>query len=69
MLIESALSLAPNTTPDFSAMRKAADFAKSDKKNEEKNAIAMALAKDKNEWTMLTLTEEEYEKAVTEALV
>ena len=69
MLIESALSLESKTNPDFSAMRKAADFAKSDKKNEEKNAIAMAAVKDKNEWTMLTLTEEEYEKAVTEALV
>lgn len=68
-LVESALALAPQTSPDFSLVKQAAVAARSDKKNGEDGEIVMAVAKAENEWTLLTLTEEEYGTEVEEALV
>ena len=64
-LIQKALALAPLSTPDFSKVGECAKFAKSDKKNKDAKTVAMAVAKCKNEWTMLYLPFDEYQNSLT----
>ncbi len=63
-IIRRALQIEPKSTPDFSHITKDAEKAKSDKKNLGDGKIALAVAKAKNEWTMLYLTFEEYKDAL-----
>ena len=63
-IIRYALNVEPKISPDFSNVRKDAEKAKSDKKNLGDGTIALAVAKRKNEWTMLYLTFEEYKTAL-----
>lgn len=66
-IIESALALSPMEKPDFSNIDKDAEKAKSDKKNADDGKIKMAVAKSKNEWTMLSMSFEEYRAALVSA--
>ena len=68
-IIESALALAPMEKPDFSTIEKDAEKAKSDKKNADDGKIKMAVAKSKNEWTMLSMPFEKYRAALVAARV
>ncbi len=54
-LIERAIALAPVGKMESSRLGEWASLARSDKKNTEDGNIQMAVAKDKNEWTMLSL--------------
>lgn len=63
-IIRYALQIEPKTSPDFSNVAKDAEKAKSDKKNLGDGKIALAVAKEKNEWAMLYLTFEEYKTAL-----
>ncbi len=66
-IVEKALAIAPCSKVDFSSIGEWARKARSDKKNAEDDRIQMAVAKNKNEWTMLALPFEEYEKALQNA--
>ncbi|MBE5746834.1 MAG: 3-dehydroquinate synthase [Clostridiales bacterium] len=67
-LVEKAIAIAPNTDVDFSQIDKDAEKARSDKKNLDDGKIKMAVAKDKNEWTMFALGFEEYRTALLQAV-
>ena len=66
-IIRRALQIEPTNSPDFSRISTDAEKAKSDKKNLGDGKIALAVAKAKNEWTMLYLTFEEYKAALMRA--
>ncbi len=68
-LIESALALSPCAHIDFSSVRQAAELAKSDKKNEEKNQVVLSVPKGKGEWTSLSLMDEDYAQEIEVALL
>ena len=59
-IIEKALEISPTSTPDFSKIGEVALRAKADKKNEKTDEIALAVAKEKNEWTILKLAFKDY---------
>jgi 3-dehydroquinate synthase len=63
-LIDKALQVSPVSTVDFSCIDEMVKRAKSDKKNTDDNKIQMAVAKAKGEWTLLSLSEEDYRKSV-----
>jgi 3-dehydroquinate synthase len=60
-IVEKAIGLAPKATVDFSNIKEDAKKAKSDKKNTDDGLIKMAVAKAKDEWTMLALPFESYQ--------
>ena len=66
-LVQSAIQLSPYEAMDFSRIAESAEKARSDKKNTEDGLIQMAVAKTKNEWTMLSLPFEEYRAALVRA--
>ena len=66
-LVQSAIKLSPYKAMDFSRIAESAEKARSDKKNTEDGLIQMAVAKTKNEWTMLSLPFEEYRAALVRA--
>ncbi|MBP3422849.1 MAG: 3-dehydroquinate synthase [Clostridia bacterium] len=66
-LVQSAIQLSPYEAMDFSRIAESAEKARSDKKNTEDGLIQMAVAKAKNEWTMLSLPFEEYRAALVRA--
>lgn len=66
-LVQSAIQLSPYEEMDFSRIAESAEKARSDKKNTEDGLIQMAVAKAKNEWTMLSLPFEEYRAALVRA--
>ena len=65
-IIRKALSLAPASNPDFSTIGECAKLAKSDKKNTDDKTITMAVAKRKNEWTIMRLPFDEYVTSLQE---
>ena len=67
-LVEAALALKPFTPLDFSDVKNALTAAKKDKKNGEDGKIIMAVACEKGKWTLLSMEEEAYQIAITEAL-
>jgi hypothetical protein len=60
-IVEKAIGLAPKAMVDFSNIKEDAKKAKSDKKNTDDGQIKMAVAKAKDEWTMLALPFESYQ--------
>ena len=66
-IVKRALELAPVSTPDFSEIADCAKLAKSDKKNTDENTVKTAVAKRKNEWTIMALPFEEYAEALQKA--
>ena len=66
-LVQSAIQLSPYEAMDFSRIAESAEKARSDNKNTEDGLIQMAVAKTKNEWTMLFLPFEEYRAALVRA--
>lgn len=66
MLIEKAIARAPNNELDFSSLSEWLKAARLDKKNTEDGKIQMAVAKAKNEWTMIALPFSEYQKQLIE---
>lgn len=67
-IIDNALAMQPVSSPDFSCVAEAAKKAKSDKKNTDDSLITTAVAKSKNEWTLLSLPFDEYQTAVEKAV-
>ncbi len=67
-IITQAIALAPMEKLDFSHIEKDAEKAKADKKNADDGKIKMAVAKSKNEWTMLAMTFEDYRAALLSAV-
>lgn len=65
-IVERALRLQPLSNPDFSGIAKDAQKAKSDKKNKSDGKIVTAVAKCKNEWTLLSLPFDKYAAALEE---
>ncbi len=63
-IVDRALALSPAGKVVFPAPSQMAEVATHDKKNGEDGSIQMAVAKKKNEWTMLALPYAEYEKAL-----
>ena len=59
-IIRDALAIPPLSNPDFSSIADNAHKAKADKKNTGDGEIKMAVAKAKNEWTMLSMPFETY---------
>ena len=64
VLIEKALSVAPQSTPDFSQIGQAAEKARADKKNTDDGKIRMSVAQDKGAWTSLALPFETYKSSL-----
>ena len=60
-IVEKAIGLEPQAAVDFSNIKEDAKKAKSDKKNTDDGQIKMAVAKAKDEWTMLALPFESYQ--------
>jgi 3-dehydroquinate synthase len=67
-IIRTALAVLPHTTPDFSKIAADAEKAKSDKKNTGDGKIALAVAKNKDEWTVTSLSFDEYVKGLQNAV-
>ncbi len=67
-LIRKGIALSPVTKVDFSKIGEYAALARSDKKNTEDGNIQMAVAKNKGEWTMLSMTFAEYRRALIEGV-
>ncbi len=65
-LVDKALALAPQSEVDFSLLSDWLRVAQMDKKNTEDGQIQMAVAKAKNEWTMIALPFSEYQKWLME---
>ena len=63
-LIEKALSVSPQSTPDFSQIGQAAEKARADKKNTDDGKIRMSVAQDKGAWTSLALPFETYKNCL-----
>ena len=71
-LLCQALQLPPQNRlafPDKASVERTLEKAKSDKKNTDDNQIKMAVAKCKNEWTILSLPFEEYKQAVLQYIL
>lgn len=66
-IIQRALAIEPKGRIDFSNIRRDANRARSDKKNTDDNTIQMSVAKNKGEWTMLSLPYTEYEDCLVDA--
>lgn len=66
-IIEKALQMQPCARVDFSSIEQDAKKARSDKKNTDDGQIKMAVAKAENEWTMFSLSFEEYCVALSRA--
>ena len=62
--VKKAIEIAPYERLDFAKIGDCLQKAKSDKKNTQADKISMAVAKRKNEWTMLSLPFEEYRTAL-----
>ena len=67
-IVDTAIAQAPVKKVDFSNIDEDAKLARSDKKNTEDGEIKMAVAKEKNEWSMLSLPFEVYRKALKNAV-
>lgn len=67
-IIKSALAVSPQNEMDFSDIESYAEKAKTDKKNGDDGLIVMSVAKEKGEWTVLSLPFMEYQKALKKAL-
>ena len=63
-IVEKAIQTAPYQKLNFAGIGDCLEKAKSDKKNTQTDTISMAVAKRKNEWTMLSLPFEEYRTAL-----
>ncbi len=61
-IVEGALAIPPVGGLELSTIGKNAERARADKKNKDDGNIQMAVAKRKNEWTMLALPFEVYQK-------
>ena len=59
-IVRRALAVPPRQTPDFDTIGKAAEKARSDKKNTDDGLIQMAVAADRGKWAMLSLPFPEY---------
>ncbi len=66
-IVEKAIELDPKECVDFSSIGADAEKAKADKKNKDDGKIQMAVAKNKDEWTMFSLPFEEYRSALLQA--
>ena len=66
-IIEKAIGIQPCGKVDFSSLATDAEKARSDKKNTGDGEIKMAVAKNKNEWTMFALPFEDYRTALVNA--
>ena len=67
-IIKKGLALEPNDKLDLSNIEKDAEKAKSDKKNKDDGSIQMSVAKCKGEWTMLSMSFEEYANGLNKAV-
>lgn len=67
-LINSVLSLAPKSKIMFLNSEEYAQKALADKKNEQANVITLSVAKAENEWTLLALSKQDYEQALSRAI-
>jgi len=67
-IAKKALALQPLSSPDFSAMERIAEKAKSDKKNTGDGKINMSVAKSKGVWTTLALPFGDYVNALLVAV-
>ncbi len=67
-IVKTAIQTAPYKKLDFLDIDNCLEKAKSDKKNTQTDMISMAVAKRKNEWTMLSLPFEEYRTALKNAV-
>ena len=63
-IVEKALACAPVEKVKLPSAEEIVTRARMDKKNTEDGRIVMSVAKAKNEWTVWSLTEEEYENAL-----
>ena len=63
-IIQKAIAQDPKGKVDFTYIGQDAEKAKSDKKNADDGKIQMAVAKKKNEWTMLALPFETYKQTL-----
>ena len=59
-IVRRALAVPPRQAPDFDTVGKAAEKARSDKKNTDDGLIQMAVAADRGKWAMLSLSFPEY---------
>ncbi len=60
-IIQKALAIAPQSQMGFDNLQTDAEKARADKKNKDDGYIQMAVAKNKSEWTTLTLPFEDYQ--------
>ena len=67
-IIKQALQVQPQPMVDFSNVKQDCQKAKSDKKNTGDGEIKMSVAKNKNEWAILSLPFDEYCQAVENAV-
>lgn len=67
-LVRAALSVPPESSPNFSLIEQTAEKAKADKKNSDDGKVRMAVAMKKGEWTILSLPFEEYAAALKNAV-
>jgi hypothetical protein len=67
-IILAAIKTPPQTTPNFSDIEKLVTLARADKKNGDDGKIVLSVAKAMGEWTTLSLSETEYEKALKNAV-
>ena len=68
-IVKRALEKEPKSRLDLSNVNAIAGKAKSDKKNADDEKIVMSVAKDKNEWTVWSLSFEEYCTALEKAVL
>ena len=63
-IVRKALAISPVVSIDFSQVDAWANKAKADKKNEKSGVITMSVPKGKGVWSLLTLSYDEYIKAL-----
>ncbi len=68
-IVKRALNKEPVSAPDLSGVKAFAEKAKSDKKNADDHKIVMSVAKAKNEWTVWSLSFEEYVAGLKKAVL
>lgn len=66
-IVERALKVAPKTEYDFSLIALHAEKAKLDKKNIEDGKVYLSVAKDKNQWTGLSMSFTAYRDGLAQA--
>ncbi len=66
-IIERALKISPKTEYDFSKLGTHAEKARLDKKNVETGKIYLSVAKDKNQWTGLSIPFDAYRTGLVQA--